>query len=281
MQALSHRWSVQVCRVVETPSSLVAYALRGDQRVVLKAVCGQHEEWEAGAVVAAFNGHGVVRALEHLPGAVLLEQIQPGTRLTELVLDGRDHEATDVVAQVIAAMSAVTPNVCGFASAAQWAAPFARFLAGSRGLLPEDLVTTAYDLYLELCDTQDVTRLLHGDLQHENILLDRHQGWVAIDPKGVVAELEFELGAVLRNPSGLPDLFTPAAIARRADQLAQALELNVDRILGWAFGQAVLSAIWSFEDEGHLDRNAPILGFAHAVRSLVVSHRDEGRRRGA
>jgi streptomycin 6-kinase len=46
-------------------------------------------------------------------------------------------------------------------------------------------------------------RLLHGDLQHYNVLLDRKRGWLAIDPKGVVAEGEFELGAALRNPIGM------------------------------------------------------------------------------
>ena len=42
--------------------------------------------------------------------------------------------------------------------------------------------------------------LLHGDLQHYNVLLDKDRGWVAIDPKGVVGELEYEVGALLRNP---------------------------------------------------------------------------------
>jgi len=37
-------------------------------------------------------------------------------------------------------------------------------------------------------------------------------------------------------------------LARRADQLAQELELNRERIVGWGFAQAVLSAWWSLED---------------------------------
>jgi len=41
--------------------------------------------------------------------------------------------------------------------------------------------------------------LLHGDLHSDNILSSQ-RGWLVIDPKGIVGEREFELGAYLRNP---------------------------------------------------------------------------------
>ncbi len=55
------------------------------------------------------------------------------------------------------------------------------------------------ELAQELLLSQGEPVLLHGDLHHYNLL--QHQDtWLAIDPKGVVGEREFEIGAFLRNP---------------------------------------------------------------------------------
>jgi streptomycin 6-kinase len=65
----------------------------------------------------------------------------------------------------------------------------------------------------------------------------------------VVGELEYEVGAALRNPLDRPDLFaTLEIVERRLDQFGLALGLDVSRARGWCFAQAVLSAIWSLED---------------------------------
>ncbi|MGH7539761.1 MAG: hypothetical protein ACRELC_02060, partial [Gemmatimonadota bacterium] len=58
-------WGVTLERVVATPTSLVGFGRRGEERVVLKSARAPHDEWDAGAVAAAFRGHGVVRVLEH------------------------------------------------------------------------------------------------------------------------------------------------------------------------------------------------------------------------
>ena len=64
------------------------------------------------------------------------------------------------------------------------------------------------------------------------MLYDRERNWVAIDPKGVVGELEYELGAAIRNPAELPALFTDAAVVQsRLRRLCDSLGLNADRAL--------------------------------------------------
>jgi streptomycin 6-kinase len=91
------------------------------------------------------------------------------------------------------------------------------------------LVEAAHGVYDRLAATQRHERLLHGDLHHGNVVFDRERGWLVIDPKGVVAELEFELGAALRNPWDRPALFTdPGVIRRRARTLADGLRLDLD-----------------------------------------------------
>jgi streptomycin 6-kinase len=108
-------------------------------------------------------------------------------------------------------------------------------------------------VFASLSESQTSVRLLHGDLHHYNVLLDANRGWLAIDPKGVIGELEYELGAVLRNPVEHPEIFlAPQSIERRLKQFATQLDLKVERMVAWGFAQAVLSAIWQVEDEGEV-----------------------------
>ncbi len=101
-------------------------------------------------------------------------------------------------------------------------------------------------------------------------LFDSTRGWLAIDPKGVVGEVEFEIGATLRNPFERPDLFVSAAIVeRRLARLARRLNINLARALEWGFAQAVLSAIWSLEDGFTVEADAPVLRLATAIRPML------------
>ena len=112
--------------------------------------------------------------------------------------------------------------------------------------------------------------LLHGDLQHYNVLFDNERGWVAIDPKGVVGEWEYEVGALLRNPVEQPELFANAAtINRRLEILTTLLPLNYARTLNWSYAQAVLSAIWGVEDGYPIESNNPSLMLAETLRLML------------
>jgi streptomycin 6-kinase len=53
-------------------------------------------------------------------------------------------------------------------------------------------------------------------------------------------------GALLRNP--YPEPLTREMLSRRADQLAEELSLDRDRIWSWAWAQAHLATAWSVQD---------------------------------
>ena len=256
-------------RHMETESSLIAFGRQKNRSVVLKIVKKQGDEWHAGDVVAAFDGCGVVRAFERAPGAMLLERLTPGTLLVRVALDRSDDEATEILADVIQRMSPsqIPPNC---ATVAGWSKGFARYVASGDAQIPAELVERASALYEELCVTQKTTRLLHGDLQHYNVLWDERRGWLAIDPKGVVGELEYEIGAILRNPIERADLFASRPIVeRRLEHLARALNLNYARALAWTFAQAVLSAIWSVEDGFAVGATNPAIQVAKVVAPIL------------
>jgi streptomycin 6-kinase len=114
------------------------------------------------------------------------------------------------------------------------------------GTLPESLVRKVETLLPHLSSTIKNPRLLHGDLHHENILWAQEHGWMAIDPKGLRGELEYEVIPFLMNNFPQQDAVT--ATKFRVDTFVTELNLQRDRVLSWALCFAVLSAWWSIED---------------------------------
>lgn len=261
------QWTVALVDSRETESSLLGFGSRDGNRIVLKISKTKSDEWNSGNVLRAFQGAGTVRVLESAEGAVLLERLDPALELVELVRDGRDEEATTICAQVIARMAHHEPPA-GCVTLFDWARGFDRYLDQyNDGSIPVELVQEAGEIYRDLATSQKTVMLLHGDLHHYNILFDSNRGWVAIDPKGVVGELEYELGAIIRNPFEAPEFYVSATVVqRRLKQLAGALNLNYDRALGWAFAQAVLSAIWGVEDGLTVTPTHPHLRLAKLIR---------------
>jgi streptomycin 6-kinase len=275
-QQHAREWGVVVEDTFETHSSMIAFGARDDQAVVLKVIKQAGDEWCSGEILEAFDGHGVVRVYEQTPGAVLVERLKPGNSLVDLSLNGKDEEATDILGDVIQQMSSLESSTFGsessnaFKTAQDWGKGFDRYVATGDDQIPLELVAAGQYVFSQVCASQRSPRLLHGDLQHYNVLFDSSRGWVAIDPKGVVGELEYEIGAGLRNPVERPELFlSPATIERRLRQFTNKLNLDFERMLRWSFAQAVLSAIWEIEDGFAVDETNSSLRLTNAIRPML------------
>ncbi|MDQ6652196.1 MAG: phosphotransferase [Acidobacteriota bacterium] len=272
VQVHAREWRVVVEETLETESSVMAFGNRGNQSVVLKIIKHPGDEWRSGEILEAFDGKGFARVYEYVDGAVLLERLRPGTSLAQMAVRGNDDEATNILACIMQQMSPrEPPKAC--ATIQDWAKAFERYLATSDDQVPRDLVENAHQLYSHLGATQRQPKLLHGDLQHYNVLFDSERGWLAIDPKGVIGEIEYEIGAVLRNPFERPDLFASrSTIERRLNQFASSLNFDVRRALAWGFAQAVLSAIWGIEDGVGVSATNPSLRLANAIRPMLRTY---------
>ena len=135
LEAHAREWGVVVEETRQTPSSLIAYGRRGREPVVIKVVRGDGDESRAGEILEAFAGAGVVRVYEYTVGAMLLERLQPGTSLVDLVRAGRDEDATDALAVVIRMMSpshlpTAAPTVH------DWSRGFERYVASGDSQVP-------------------------------------------------------------------------------------------------------------------------------------------------
>ncbi|HVF22984.1 MAG TPA: aminoglycoside phosphotransferase family protein [Pyrinomonadaceae bacterium] len=271
LPAKAAEWNVTLDETRETATSVFGFGVRDGQRVVLKLTKNAEDELHSGAVLRAFGDDGAVRVYESEIGAVLLERLDPGEELVNLVRRGADDEATTILAQVIAKLANHTaPAVCP--PIADWGRGFERYLQSGDQQIPREVVREAQLLFHDLTASQRTTMLLHGDLHHYNVLFDRERGWTAIDPKGVVGELEYEVGALLRNPFEIPELFANrATVERRLKILTTLLPLDHARALKWSFAQAVLSAIWGVEDGYAVEPTNPVLQLARTLRPMLVN----------
>ncbi|GIV96749.1 MAG: kinase [Herpetosiphonaceae bacterium] len=248
------RWSISVLPPFANLSyNYVAPAMTADGReVVLKLGVPNLELTREITALRYYDGRGIVQLLDSDPekGILLQERLHPDTLLSSLA---DDEQATSIAAAVMRRLWRPAPPEHPFPTVADWAGSLRKLraqFAGETGPLPAQLVDAAEGLFAELIDSMAEPVLLHGDLHHDNIMAAEREPWLALDPKGVIGEPAYEVGALLRNPiaqiASMPNL--RGILARRVDQLAEELELDRDRLIGWGFAQAVLSAWWSIED---------------------------------
>ena len=231
----------------------------GGARLVLKVGVPVRELLTEAEALRVFDGRGAARLVQADAGvgALLLERLEPGTPLLSLC-ESDDGAATSAAASVMRKLWRPAPAAHSFPTVADWGRGFLRLrerFGGGTGPLPRGLVEEAESLFAELLESSAEPVLLHGDLHHGNVLAAARDRWLAIDPKGLVGEPAYEVGALLRNP--LPQLFRwpqpVRASERRIARLSEELGIERARVRGWGVAQAVLSAWWTFEDAGEYD----------------------------
>ncbi|HEX8219168.1 MAG TPA: aminoglycoside phosphotransferase family protein, partial [Chloroflexia bacterium] len=230
--------------------------IRNDgSEIVLKVKFPSAELMPEIEALRLYGGRGIAQLLDadQDRGVLLLERLDPGTPLS-LLTD--DEQATSIAAGVMRRLWRPAPQEHPFPTVARWASGLGRLrehFGGTTGPLPSRLVEQAESLFAELLASSPEQALLHGDLHHDNILAAEREPWLAIDPKGLIGEPAYEVGALMRNqlPQPLAGEHARRFLSRRLDQLAEELGLERARLHGWSLAQAVLSAWWSFEDHGH------------------------------
>jgi len=245
------QWELAALKPVDNMSyNYVLKATQNGHPVVMKLGLPQAEFLREMECLAYYNGVGAptLIANDTANGAMLMECMIPGTTLKRYFPQEEEASLAIAAAVIQQLQSVKIPKDTLFPNIEQWHASLNATKPTEN--IPEELLTTAKELSKHLIATQTTTTLLHADLHHDNILLGEDEKWLAIDPKGIIGEPAYELGAFIRNP--LMELRQQTNIkgilSRRADAFAQYLDLNRDRIVQWSFVQAVLSACWSMEE---------------------------------
>lgn len=270
IKVYEQKWGISVLPPFHLSYNYVAPAKTSDgQNAVLKISFPQNSEfiYEMEAL-KFFSGEGAVKVLQEdrENQAMLLEKAEPGEGV-------RSISSEDMrIATVSAVLKKLHKPVTGetahlFPSIIDWGKAFDRYkfkFPGSSGPVPKELFDKAEGIFNEY--GQDIKNpvLLHGDLHADNILSSK-RGWLIIDPKGVLGEPEFELGAYLRSPIyDFPDASSrKKLVAERIRQFSEELGFDKEKILNWAIACAVISLLWFLEDEGRFDdvylQNAQLL----------------------
>jgi streptomycin 6-kinase len=246
----AERWELRLGSPFEPASvSLVVPAERRDgSRAVLKIRFPEPESEHEASALAHWGGHGAVRLLEtdaeH--AALLIERLEPARPLSGLPDEALTNTlAADVLRRLWSPPPpARAPFIRLEDAAARWAADAAR-----RAPTQPALLSLAAGLTRELLASLGERVVLHQDLHGGNVLLDEARGWLAIDPKPLVGERAFDCASLLRDrrPELQRDPDPRARIRRRLDQLAEELELDRERLRGWAIVHAVA---WGGEPGG-------------------------------
>jgi streptomycin 6-kinase len=204
----------------------------GDDAVLKVTPPDDDESDEEADALALWGGDGAVRLLRRDRGrrALLIDRARPGADISELP----DDDATAVAVEV--GLRLWRPAGPPF----RWIGDHVpRWLANAE---QSELAPLARSLYESL----DVGRstLVHGDFHHHNIL-DAGERYVAIDPKPMLGEPEFDVPSFLWNPLGYR--MTLDVTERRLATFAAA-GLNEERMRLWS----VIRGAYLRDDENEL-----------------------------
>ncbi|MEX2646321.1 MAG: aminoglycoside phosphotransferase family protein [Gaiellaceae bacterium] len=185
---------------------------------VLKVGFPHPEAEQEAAALAHYDGGGAVGLLAHDPerNALLLERCEPGTSLLQLP---DEEEAFRIAAGVLRRLWRPPAADHPFDLLSELATSWAE-LPGLDAEMVRELVTSQGELVV-----------CHQDFHRGNVLRAEREPWLAIDPKPLVGEREFDTAALMRDG--------PGDLTRRLDLLSAELGLDRERMRLWAIVHAV------------------------------------------
>jgi streptomycin 6-kinase len=204
---------------------------------------GRESEHEADVLVH-WSGDGAV--LHYLSDperrALVVERCEPGTTLWDL---SDEKEANTVAAGVLRRLWRSVPDDHPFDlladSALAWAEELPERWARAGGPYERSLLDEAVSFLREAGPTQGGPVVCHQDFHGGNVLRSKRGPWLAIDPKPLVGEREFDTASLLRDRRWAvrAEPHPERRIRRRLDQLASELGLDRERMRGWGIAHAL------------------------------------------
>lgn len=232
---------------LRTPSSwLQPVRYRGAPAMLKIAMTA--EEGRGARLMTWWDSHGAMGVLRQEDDALLLERATSGRTLADRVRSGDDDQASRIICQVAAKLHQprITPRP-PLIPLAQWFAALTTTDTPHPGLIGH-----AAGVAARLLATPQEVCVLHGDLHHDNILEAGAQGFLAIDPKGLLGERGFDFANLFCNPD-FATATSPGRLARQVAIISREAALEPNRLLAWILSWSALSALWHIEDGGCAD----------------------------
>ena len=266
VEACADRWSLRVGAPFQDGHvSLVVPVERDDgSPAVLKINFPQEESAREPDALRHWEGRGAVLLLEYDSDhrALLVERCDPGSQLWSVE---DDEPAMLVAATVLRRLWRRPPpydhDFVPLADAAwRWAVELHLAWEALGRPFEQRLLDEAVSACRELGPNQGEPAVLHQDFHGGNVLRAAREPWLAIDPKPLVGEREFDAASLLRDRRwllGQPD--DDQRIARRLDLLADELALDRERMRRWGIAHALAWGVDGAQVESDMIECARIL----------------------
>jgi streptomycin 6-kinase len=192
-----------------------------------------------------WDGNDAVHVIDESEDAILMEWLN-GKSLAETIDKGHDDEAARIISELTLRLQ--RPPEEGFILLESHFG--GALLSNEINSLPKPLrapFSRAQALFKRLLATTRQPKLMHGDLNFDNII-QSDRGWLAIDPKGIIADPCYEFGVVFRNPNDEPHrISTTGRILNFARLLASGTGFDEERILQFGFVHVAMSLAYHFD----------------------------------
>lgn len=193
-----------------------------------------------------YDGKGAVRFLrrDEKRFALLLERLTPGKHLKNIFRND-EAQSVEVAVDVLRKIRRKPSENHNFVLLQDW---FAGFGKAKNTRFPIAAIEKAQRIYEELSSGEKF--LLHGDFHHENILSASREPFLAIDPKGIVGQIGYEIGVFLNNHAWwlTNDIRLREKLDEAVLKFGEAFEIEPPILRKWAYAQSVLAAWWTFEE---------------------------------
>ncbi len=256
---LESEWSVTIGEPFEAGEfNFVASALRGADRTVIK-ICPPFETVEIfgeADFLRSRDGVGAVRLLneDRERQAIMIEYASPGKTLAE-IFAGNESGAIDpaigVLKKILSHPGSATPHAIKLDD---WFDGLRRF---SSTKFPSRYAVRALSIYEKLSTQAELIFYLHGDFHPANVVSATREPYLAIDPKGMVGHLGYDIAVFLNNyhwwQETEPDI--RSRLAHAVNRFSVAFGIPEIELREWAFAQMVLGAWWTFDEMPELYNN--------------------------
>ncbi len=195
------------------------------------------------------HGHGAVKLLaeDRERKAILLERAIPGRALHEEFSSSPLDCIEPAISVLKRNLLPAPSDMADVPTLDDWFENFRRY---SETDFPKRMAEKAFEIYERLSANREKTYYIHGDYHLGNIVTAEREEFLAIDPKGIVGHVGYDIAVFLINlerwQRETHDLESILDTAIR--RFAEAFDLSEREVREWVFAHMVIGAWWNFDD---------------------------------
>ena len=253
IREVENKWSIRVGRPFPSIEfNYVAEAMNrtGQQSVVkISPPFANTEIFSEARFLKNADGRGTVRLIaeDRERRSILIERALPGTNLAE-IFTGNELAAIDPAIEVLRLITFAPPeDKSDTIDLDDWFDGLRRY---DQTAFPNCYAEMALQIYGELSAENVTRRYLHGDFHPANIVAAEREAFLAIDPKGIIGPIGYDIAVFLNNFHWWQEerIDVRGRLTEVVKTFSDAFGISMVDLKRWAFAQMVLGAWWTFDE---------------------------------